>query len=209
MKIPKELVHALRGPAADLAKDVGQAIWESTLDGSALENIPVVSGILAIEKGVASVRDRLFARKVLEFLKHVNELSASDRARVVDEVAGSESKRDRLGELLLDKLDRADPVHKPQMLAKLYVAVGRRQIPASDFDRLSDMIINVFIGDLRDIARRREVADVETSRRFALQAAGYLAWDIDQMYAGGGATLKWNITLDGEAILNHCLTDLN
>lgn len=209
MKIPNELVHALRGPTTDLAKDVGQAIWESTLDGNSLGKIPVVSGILAIGEGVAAVRDRLFARKVFEFLKGVNNLPVSERARVVDEIAGSESKRERLGELLLDKLDRADPVHKPQMLAKLYVAVGRRQIPAPDFDRLSDMIINVFLGDLRDIARRREVADVENSRRFALQATGYLAWEIDQTYAGGGASLKWNITSDGGVILDHCLTDLN
>jgi len=204
MMIPNDLVRALSGPSANLAKDVAAALWETALDQHVLGKVPVISGVLAIRDGVVAVSERLFAVKVSRFLSGVDDLPASERARIVYDLAGTEAKRARLGELLLDKLDRADPVHKPEMLAKLFIAVGRRHVAASDFDRLSDMIINVFLGDLRDLGRRGEISDVAESRRFALQAAGYLAWDVDDVYAGGGATLKWSITTDGNAILTHC-----
>ncbi|MCC7633627.1 hypothetical protein [Stenotrophomonas rhizophila] len=204
MKISNHLIGALRTPSANLAKDVISAVWEAALDKHVLGKVPVVSVVLAVRDGAAAISDRLLAAKVARFLSGVDDLPASERARTVDELAGTETKRERLGELLLDKLDRADPLHKPQMLAKLFVAVGRRQIAASDFDRLSDMVINVFLGDLRDLAYRGDIEDVAESRRFALQASGFLAWEVDDVYAGGGATLKWSITTDGNTILTHC-----
>jgi len=204
MTTPRDLIGALEAPSLEVLKEVSTALWEAALDDSVLGKIPVVSTLLAVRDGISAVRDCLLAGKVVRFLSGVDELRASERARVVDELAGTEARRERLGEHLLDKLDRADPFHKPKMLAKLFVAVGRGHIAASDFDRLSDMIISVFLGDLRDLALRRDVNDVAESRRFSLQAAGYLAWEVDAVYAGGGATLKWSITADGEAILAHC-----
>lgn len=49
-----------------------------------------------------------------------------------------------------------------------------------------------------------DIEDVGESRRFALQASGFLAWEVDEVYAGSGATLKWSITKDGNTILSHC-----
>jgi hypothetical protein len=204
MKIPADLIGALTGPTASLTTDVASAVWEAALDENVLGKVPVVSVVLAVRQGAAAISDRLYAAKVARFLVGVESLSASERARVVDELAGTEAKRERLGELLLDKLDRADPLHKPKMLADLFVAVGRRKIPASDFDRLSDMVLSVFLGDLRDLAERGSIEDVAESRRFALQASGFLAWKVDAVYAGGGASLKWSITTDGSTILAHC-----
>jgi hypothetical protein len=94
--------------------------------------------------------------------------------------------------------------HKDWVLALATRLVGRRKIPASDFDRLSDMVLSVFLGDLRDLAKRGSIEDVTESRRFALQASGFLAWEVDAVYAGGGASLKWSITAEGSTILAHC-----
>ncbi|WP_447905202.1 hypothetical protein [Stenotrophomonas sepilia] len=204
MKIPADLIGALIGPTTRLTTDVASAVWEAALDENVLGKVPVVSAVLAVREGAAAISDRLYAAKVARFLIGVESLSASERARVVDEIAGTQAKRGRLGELLLDKLNRADPLHKPKMLADLFVAVGRRKIPASDFDRLSDMVLSVFLGDLRDLAERGSIEDVAESRRFALQASGFLAWEVDAVYAGGGASLKWSITADGSTILAHC-----
>ncbi|HEL4244276.1 TPA: hypothetical protein UM790_001815 [Stenotrophomonas maltophilia] len=204
MKIPSDLISALTGPTTNLTKDVASAVWEAVLDEKFLGKVPMVSAVLAVSQGAAAISDRLYAVKVVRFLKGVDGLSASERARAVDELAGTEAKRERLGELLLDKLDRADPLHKPKMLADLFVAVGKRKIPASDFERLSDMVLSVFLGDLRDLAHRENVEDVTESRRFALQASGFLAWRVDDVYAGGGASLRWSITADGSTILAHC-----
>ncbi|HHA2858936.1 hypothetical protein [Stenotrophomonas maltophilia] len=204
MKIPADLIGALIGPTTRLTTDVASAVWEAALDENVLGKVPVVSAVLAVREGAAAISDRLYAAKVARFLIGVESLSASERARVVDELAGTQAKRGRLGELLLDKLNRADPLHKPKMLADLFVAVGRRKIPASDFDRLSDMVLSVFLGDLRDLAERGSIEDVAESRRFALQASGFLAWEVDAVYAGGGASLKWSITADGSTILAHC-----
>ncbi|MXV11685.1 hypothetical protein DYQ93_11705 [Xanthomonas sp. LMG 8992] len=66
------------------------------------------------------------------------------------------------------------------------------------------MVLSVFLGDLRDLAERGNVEDVTESRRFSLQASGFLAWEVEDVYAGGGASLKWSITADGGTILAHC-----
>jgi hypothetical protein len=205
MKINRDLIGALKDPLGDLTKDIAEAVWDTALDDSLLKNIPFVAAMLAVKDGAVAVRDRLFAAKVVRFISGVNGLSASERARTIDDLAGTAAKREQLGELLLSKLDRMDPLHKPEMLAKLFIALGRGRIAAKDFDRLSDMVVNVFLGDLRLLSVRRQVTDVEESRRFALQASGYLAWQVDEVYAGGGATLKWSITKDGIAILDYAL----
>ncbi|MCC4610025.1 hypothetical protein LL967_19375 [Xanthomonas campestris pv. zinniae] len=128
MNIPGGLVDALIQPSADLSKDIAEAVWEVTLDGSILENIPGISLILAFKEGILAVRDRAFAAKVVRFLLGVSGMRASDRARVVEDLAGTADKREKLGELLLDKLGRADPFHNPEMLAKLFIAVSRGHI---------------------------------------------------------------------------------
>ncbi|UKE73894.1 hypothetical protein [Xanthomonas graminis] len=207
MKINRDLIGALKDPLGDLTKDIAEAVWDTALEDSLLKNIPFVATMFAIKDGAIAVRDRLFAAKVARFISGVNGLSASERARAIDDLAGTTAKREQLGELLLSKLDRMDPLHKPEMLSKLFIALGRGRIAAKDFDRLSDMVVNVFLGDLRLLSVRRQVTDVEESRRFALQASGYLAWQVDEVYAGGGAKLKWSITKDGITILDHCPPD--
>ncbi|QBG96103.1 hypothetical protein EYC55_12475 [Xanthomonas oryzae] len=204
MKINRELISALEGPIEDLGKETAEAVWDTALDDGFLKSIPVVGAMLAVKDGVVAIRDRIFAAKVARFIGSVASLSASERARAVDLLAGTAARRERLGELLLSRIDRSDPIHKPEMLANLFIALGRGRVAAADFDRLSDMVVQVFLGDYRVLSQRREVADIEESRRFALQASGFLAWEIDQTYAGGGATLKWSITKDGLAILNNC-----
>jgi hypothetical protein len=204
MTIGKALISAISFPGL---KDLAEGTLEAVLDGALKEgfyrDVPIIGSLAAIAKAGLTVRDRLLARKIERFLDQVANLSASERARVVSELAGTQEKQEHLGEVVLDLLDKADPIEKPAIIGRLFTAMGRKKIPPADFFRLSAMINGVFLGDLRLLAGENGVEEVEEARRFALQANGFLLSEIDQIYAGGGGTMKWSVTADGLTILQY------
>lgn len=203
-----------------VAEDAIEALIDSSLDDGLLKELPFISAIVAVGKVGFSIRDRLLSRKIVKFLNEVATLTWSDRARAVDELAGTDGKQEKVGALLLDMIDKADMEEKPRMLGKLFVALGRGEISSDDYLRMVTMINGVYIGDLQALAESNEVERLAMNRRFALQANGFLVYSIKNPVNSAGKVMSmkdmgealynmpfefaWAISDDGRTILKHC-----
>jgi hypothetical protein len=187
-----------------VAQDLAEVALDSALSEGVLREIPLLSTVLGIGRAAVAARDQVFASKVSRFVATVGKLSRSERARMVDELAGTDSLKERVGLAILDLLEKSDPIEKPKLIGNLFVAMGQGKIPGRDILRLSSMITGAFVEDLELLAASHEATQIEHGRRFALQANGFLISEVGELYAGGGTRLEWRISKDGRTILDHC-----
>lgn len=204
-----------------VASDVVEVAFDATLDDGVLKDLPVVGTLIRLVKLGGSIRDVLLGKKIFAFLSEVATLRASERARVVDELAGTTQKKEKVGEIIIDLLDKAGSDEKAGLIGKLFVAVGRRRLKPEDYLRLAAIISQTSLADLVMLAEQG-VSQVNNDRRYALQASGMLVWEILNPARSGSGTslnaigtaiydtkfeLDWALSQDGEAIIDVCFKD--
>lgn len=222
MKAGKEMMAVLASDGlVELSKDSIETAIDASLEDGLFKDIPVVGTLFNLAKLGAGIRDQLLARKIFRFLHEVSSLKASERARMVDELAGTDAKREKVGELIIDIIDRSGTEDKAALIGRLFVAAGRKIIPASSVLRLSTIISQASLSDLVDLAAGG-VPAIAADRRFALQANGLLIWKISNppnvsatvsMKALADAVyetpfeLDWALSKDADTIVAVCFND--
>lgn len=206
MRLAEKLVETIK--SKDL-QEVAVGAFEAAIDSEMVEGIlkevPILGSLISIGKAGFSIRDRLFARKVEEFINSVSGLSWSERSRIFDELGSSPELQERAALAILDILERCDPIDKPRLIGNLFVAMARGHISGKDLLRLCTMITGVFPDDLQALAKRHQADDLEDGRRFALQANGFVVSSVGALYAGSESPgMVWTISQDGLKILKHC-----
>ncbi|WP_036112023.1 hypothetical protein [Lysobacter capsici] len=219
MKIGKDLISAVG--AENLVK-ITEGVFEAAIDGvmndGIAKDIPLIGTFISLASAAGTWRDRRLAEKIEIFLIEVAHLRWSDRSRVVDEIAGTDIKKERLGAEVLELLDKADGLKKPELLAKLFVAVGRGKVNGEDYLRLAGMIAAAPIDDLNALAESHGAGGLQDDRKFILQASGFLAWSIKNPTRGKENSmsklaealfdepfqLEWRLTKDARTILTEC-----
>lgn len=125
---------------ASLAEDYFEIGIDSILSEGVLRELPVVSTVLALGKVGASISDRVFAGKLCRFLFSLRHVNEADRQSMAYRLESEESFRGKVGERIVELLDRADSVHKPEMLAKAFAAYARLSIDVAMLNRLHHAI---------------------------------------------------------------------
>jgi len=222
MKVGKEMMAVFASDGlVDLGKDVIEMAIDATMEDGLLQDAPIVGTLFNLANLGAGIRDRLLARKLLRFLREVSDLKASERARVVDELAGTDAKREKVGEVIIDVIDRSGTEDKAALIGRLFVAAGRKLIPSDSVLRLSAIISQASLSDLVALAASG-VPAIANDRRFALQANGLLTWKISNpsnvsatvnMKALADAVyetpfeLEWALSKDADTIVAVCFSD--
>ena len=84
-----------------------------------------------------TIRDRLFAKKVLQFLANLDDVPTNERLLQVSRLDESSEERQRVGESLVLLLDRLNDMEKPALLARAFQAFLQGQIDRSQFQGLA------------------------------------------------------------------------
>lgn len=136
-----EIVATVKSAAlASLAEDYFEIGIDSILSEGVLRELPVVSTVLALGKVGASISDRVFAGKLCRFLFSLRHVNEADRQSMADRLDSEDSFRGKVGDRIIELLDKADSVHKPEMLAKAFAAYARLSIDAEMLNRLHHAI---------------------------------------------------------------------
>lgn len=222
MKIGSDFISAVGDKDLVTIVEGGfEAAIDSAMNDGFVKDFPLLGTVVALISVAGTLRDRRLAQKIGVFLTNVTRLSWSDRARIVDELAGTDSKKERLGEAVLELLDKADGLEKPELLAKLFVAVGRGQVNGEDYLRLAGMIAAAPIGDLNALAKGHGAGGVQDDRKSVLHAVGFLSWSIKNPKRGEQTSvgkladalfdqpfeLDWRLTNDARIILKECFPE--
>jgi|688.fasta_scaffold580986_1 hypothetical protein len=115
-----------------LSKDYAEVALDSVLSEGIFREIPFVSTIIAVSKIGISINDQIFAKKLICFLSNLSELNAVDRSAMIDRLDNEDGFRRKVGDRLIELLDRVDSHAKPEMLAKAFRAYATSQIVTSN-----------------------------------------------------------------------------
>jgi hypothetical protein len=135
-----------RSDLTALTSNVGEIILDQFLESGVLRDIPIFGSLINLVKVGVGVRDILFAKKLLNFLKHIQEIPIQKRQEFSSRIATDEQHRRRVGENLLLLLDKLNDMSKPDMLGRICKAYIEGRIDFEILQRLGNAVerINLY-----------------------------------------------------------------
>ena len=121
---------------SSLGKEFLELGLDSMLDSGALKDIPLVGTVLGIYGTADTIRDHLFAKKLIGFLSQLSEISQEERISMVEKLNEDEKFSGRVGSSLLEMLDRIESEKKPELAARCFAAYARGRISFEDLRRV-------------------------------------------------------------------------
>jgi hypothetical protein len=116
-------------------ENIGKAVVESiksadlaVLSEGVLRDIPFVGTITALGKLGASINDRIFTKKIVRFLISLAAISEQDRLALIEKLNEEDEFRNKVGERVIEILDRIDSQRKPEMVASVFKAYAEELI---------------------------------------------------------------------------------
>ena len=136
----------------DLVTEYSEIGLDSLLNGGILENVPIFKTFVCVGKIGITVSDMILAKKLMDFLTALNELPAAKRQKMVEKLESDPKYERKVGEHLIELLDRIDSHLNTKMLAKVFIAYANREIDALMLQRLNlaiERLPNFEIGTVR------------------------------------------------------------
>lgn len=151
-KMDKDMISLMEETLAksDLSSlcEVGVLSVGTLIDDSVLDGIPVFRSIVGISKCVGSVSDILFTKKLISFLIEINGVNSRDRKKAIDAWNKSTRYRVRIGEVILNMINRCDDSFKAKALSKLFYTLVLGENNPSMFLRAEKVLSSLSFMDL-------------------------------------------------------------
>lgn len=137
----------------DTAIDLSEIGLDSLLDDSILKEMPLIKTAYGVAKTGFAIREKHMLKKTLTFIKQLNDNGISNKNYI--EYKEKLKNRDKFVfkelEHILIIIDRYVEVNKNKILANLYFYYIDKQINWEQFQELSIIVDNIFIGDLDEL----------------------------------------------------------
>jgi hypothetical protein len=111
------LVDAIGDPSLEVLSEGAEILLDSFLIDGVGKEIPVVSTLIQLGRDGVAVNNYLLAKKLARFLGRLADVPLGERQRFVADNAESEKKQ-RLGETLLQLIERAENSQKAELLGE-------------------------------------------------------------------------------------------
>lgn len=136
-----EIVTTVRSAdLGGLSKDYGEVLLDSVLSEGTLRDIPILGTLVAVGRVGISIKDQIFAKKLVRFLSNLAEVGLADRLEMLDRLENEDGFARQVGDRLIELLDKVDAHAKPEMLAKAFRAYALRTIDGEMLNRLNHAI---------------------------------------------------------------------
>lgn len=144
-------MDVIEGLCSPHLKDVTIDMAEMTLDvilkNEALRSIPVVKTLLSIIEATQNVSNYLFLKKIVAFLSNIKKVSAKKRKDMINKIDNSGEYKTKVGETLLNLLDKSDSTEKAAYLGTWFTAFLKGKISYGMFLNGAHIINNIFLHD--------------------------------------------------------------
>lgn len=142
MNSDKSLSQALITTVKDanlggLSKDYSEALLDSITLNDTLRDIPLLGTIIAIGRLGWSVKEQIFAKKLIRFLSNLVEINQDERIDMLNRLDNEDGFAHQVGDRLIEILDKLDSYKKPEMLARVFRAYAARSIDGEMLNRLN------------------------------------------------------------------------
>ncbi|MBD2385414.1 hypothetical protein [Cylindrospermum sp. FACHB-282] len=116
-----------------------------------VKEIPIFGWVIKTYGAVVNVRDRMFLKKVADFLYGTRSLSEKEREKFKDKISTDPELSKKVGESLLLLLDRHEDFEKSLILGKIFAGYMKGSIDYVTFSKLANVIDRAFISDLNNL----------------------------------------------------------
>ncbi|CAG9000171.1 MAG: hypothetical protein CENE_02161 [Candidatus Celerinatantimonas neptuna] len=100
-----------------MAVNLGEVGIDALLSNSVLKDIPILSTIVGSIHAIGSVRDALFAKKLVSFLSELSDISARERRRMIESIDNSDDYKIKVGEKLIYIIERVEDYYSSKIIA--------------------------------------------------------------------------------------------
>jgi len=137
-----------------------------------IRDIPVIGTLLKSYDLAHSVKEQLFARKILAFLQSIESCTDDERFSLLNKLQDEKESPERVGTALVMILDRLDDLAKPSLIGKLFMACARGAISADMLFRMCSYVDRLYIGDLKALSKIGKQIGFAPEELNAYMAAG-------------------------------------
>lgn len=134
----------------DITPDILETGLDTILNNETLKDIPIVGLAFKSFSLYQNISEAFFIKKLLTFLFKINEISFEKRLEFINKLE-SESETKKAGEKLLITLNRLDDIEKSTMIGNLFKHTILGSISYEHFSKLSHMIDNSYVYDLKKL----------------------------------------------------------
>ena len=144
----KEVGKALRYALSNSdAQDIVVTLGDAAL--TAAEGLPVIQPLVSLARASSSISDQILALKLAAFCNELVDIPADKRERAIKEIEASENHRQKVGETLVQMLDRADSEERAQLIAWLFKALIEGKCNYGVFEGAVASVQSISLRDLR------------------------------------------------------------
>lgn len=138
---------------SNVAEDLAEVGLDALINDSTFRDIPIIGSIVGVTKAIASIKDKILARKIYSFLVELKKIPANKRKKFLDNMENNPDFKRKVGENLIMLLDRLDDLDKPALVAKIFKAYVQNDINYHQFLRFESVIDRVLIKDLQNLLK--------------------------------------------------------
>lgn len=156
-----QLIDDLTGDElVQLAVDLGEVPYGALL-GDAVGEIPILRALYGGARVVLGVSDQLFVRKLYACYSAAGGASTDKRREMLKRLDDPREAR-RAGELLLSRIQAAADSSRAEVIGKVFAHCARTERSWYDCERMIEMVVAAYAGDLRYFLERGALGMGET-----------------------------------------------
>ena len=204
-----ELVNSIAVENLNAAgRDLAEVAVDSVLKEGILRDIPVFNTLAAFYRTGVEIRQQLFIKKVVNFLKELSNTTFEKRQKFVEDIERDSNRKREFGEILVLLIDRADSLQKPSILGRLikYHILG--YISYEDATRLAFIVNIVYISDLNYLLKFTPGIQPNPDIAASLQSVGLLTFtgmDGGTLDAPSSGGIVYELNKYGQMLLKYGL----
>ena len=127
----------------DLSIDLAEVTLDAIVKNEAMKHIPVFKTLLGIIETTQNISNYLFLKKIVAFLSNIKKVSAKKRKAMITEIDNSGKYKVKVGETLLNVIDKCDSTEKAAYLGAWFTAFLKEKISYDLFLNGAHIINNI------------------------------------------------------------------
>ncbi|MBL37299.1 MAG: hypothetical protein CMP07_02700 [Xanthomonadales bacterium] len=134
----------------EILAESSEVVIDQGLRDGLLKDIPVVGFVAKSIDVVSSIRDKLFASKIVRFLEAIEEIGEEEKSKLREKMSNSPQEAGKVGEVVILTIEQATDSDKSDLVANVFLAYVSGIITANELRRMCDVVDKSFVDDLLD-----------------------------------------------------------
>lgn len=132
----------------ELVTDINEAVLDSFLKDGIVKDIPILGLVSKAINIGNTIQERLYTKKLLTFLKQLENTKVEDRQREIEKIDESKDYKTKVGEKILYIINDADDCEKAEYIGILFNYFLQEKLLYEDFIRCVNCINKTNVVDL-------------------------------------------------------------